>query len=345
MSTSALVAKTDLDKQIPSCSFTPASPSPTTPPYFHSRPAVLDVYSWSRIFEIVASTVPLRKALEFKTLHSEAYRSVDRAFRKVRKLKVEIYEANSNIYTGDESNTTPVYVVQDSATRNADTARKMVHFVLSNATCIKQLDLYFEDLDQTVLNQILGEVIESQNVKLELLHVKRRHAGQSVTKIGDLVRKNAKTLREISRIGISEASIGLNDDCNLDRLALMSFDLGFQPAPNQIPFHMIRITESEAKFRALSYTSFAGFDPTDDVVQNLLVKGCVESIKLTMMKAPKIMRRPGYMIGKVRRVKKVELVEIVPEPCRFNQLLASRHAFEKVFPYAQENIAVLQQWN
>ena len=60
-----------------------------------------------------------------------------------------------------------------------------------------------------------------------------------------------------------------------------------------------RITESGAKFDNFSYTSFSGFDPSDEIVQNMLDGAEVKTLKLTMMNAPMIAPRPGYMIGKV----------------------------------------------
>lgn len=97
--------------------------------------------------------------------------------------------------------------------------------------------------------------IISDHVKLKSFRVRRRHAGQCVTKIGDVIRQNATSLREISRVGISEASHGFSEkvlwkfvdierilifQLKLDKFGCMSFDLGFQPAPNQIPHHFIR---------------------------------------------------------------------------------------------------------
>lgn len=326
MSTSALVAKSDLLKQLPSCSYSIPLTSPAS--------TDLDVFSWSRIFESVAASVPLKQALEFKTLHSEAYYAVNRAFRKVKKLKIEILNSDAQC----------IYSIQDSLTKNPDTAVEMVRFVLSKARQLTELELYFEDENLKVLNRILDEVVKSEAVALESLRVKRRHAGQSVSRIGDVIRANAMTLREITRVGISEASHGFSDKIRLERFGCMSFDLGFQPTPHQIPLHMIRITESGAKFSNFSYTSFSGFDPSDEIVQNMLDSADVQTLKLTMMNAPTIASRPGYMVGKIRRVKRVELVEIVAEPQRINKLVGVRHIFEKVFPNCHD-LLFLQQWD
>uniref|UniRef100_A0A8R1DNB7 Uncharacterized protein n=1 Tax=Caenorhabditis japonica TaxID=281687 RepID=A0A8R1DNB7_CAEJA len=324
MSTSALVAQSDLLKQLPSCSY-------TVP-----EPANLDVNSWGKIFENVASSMPLRKALEFKTLHSEACYAVNRVFRKVTTLKIQILKATA-------SGNSATYYVQDSPTKNENTAVEMVRFVLANARNVQVLELFIEDFDLFALNRMLDEVVGSDHVSLEKLFVRRRHAGQTITKIGDVIRANAATLREISRVGISEASHGFCDQINLDKFGTMSFDMAFHP-PNAIPLHMVRITESGAKFRDFSYTSFAGFDPIDEVVQSMLESAQVKRIKLTMMNPPSIASRPGYMIGKIRRVKRLEVVEIVPEPRRINKLLAWRHIYEKVFPNCNENVFFLQQW-
>ena len=47
----------------------------------------------------------------------------------------------------------------------------------------------------------------------------------------------------------------------------MSFDLGLDAGYDKVYQQMLNITTSGAFFKHLSYTSFVGFDPTDEVVQ------------------------------------------------------------------------------
>ncbi|KHJ86570.1 hypothetical protein OESDEN_13673 [Oesophagostomum dentatum] len=56
-------------------------------------------------------------------------------------------------------------------------------------------------------------------------------------------------------------------EIHLERLSLMTFDLGFEASHSDICEHMLAIARSGTTFKHLSYTSFIGFDPTDDVVQ------------------------------------------------------------------------------
>ncbi|CAD6199825.1 unnamed protein product [Caenorhabditis auriculariae] len=339
MSTSSNDAELNLMRQMPSCS-RDATATPST------ALVDLDIYSWGRIFEHVASGISLKAALALKTIHSEAYRAVERAFRFVTSLKIEIYESHSSSLRVPNNGTTDaVFVVQGTSTRNASKALDMVKFVLARTEGIRNVDLYFEDRDITLLNSILDELISCEKVKLETLTVKRRQGGQSVTKLGELMRSNAKTLRKVSRVGLTEAAIGFNEEMNLEWAALMSFDLGFDPQPGKIPEMMNRLTVSGAKFKHFSYTSFDGFDPNEETVQDLLDKCGVESLKLSMMRGPKIVPRPAYMVGKVRGVKAVELVEIVEHPTRLIKIEAFRTPFEKVFPMAADNITIRQQWN
>ncbi|CAI5449936.1 unnamed protein product [Caenorhabditis angaria] len=323
MSTSTIVAQTDLSKQLPSCSYSTTKSGPNR--------YDLDVDSWTTIFETVASSVPLKKALEFKTLHSVAYRAVTRAFKNVTKLKIEIFKGTC--------------CIQDSWTKNRQTAVEMARYVMENSKIVRVLEIYFDDPCLDVVNEVLDEIVKSNHIRLESLRVKRRHAGQSLPKIAEIIRANAKTLKEITRIGVSEAALGFCDELDLEIFGCMSFDLGFQPNPQQISLNFCRIMESGAKFKKFSYTSFDGFDPTNDQIQMLLEKCAVENLKLTMMNPPKITPKPSFMIGKVRNVKKIELVEIVAEPMRFNKLISIRHFFEKCFPNAQNHLSLLQQWN
>ena len=53
---------------------------------------------------------------------------------------------------------------------------------------------------------------------------------------------------------------------SLSRLSLMTHDVGFA-SEDTIYDNLIEISSSGARFSHLSYTSFIGLDPTDDIVQ------------------------------------------------------------------------------
>ncbi|PIO65259.1 hypothetical protein TELCIR_13082 [Teladorsagia circumcincta] len=130
---------------------------------------------------------------------------------------------------------------------------------------------------------------------------------------------------------------------HLERLSLMMFDLGFDASQTAICDHFLEIARSGATFRHLSYTSFVGFDPTDDVVQTFLDRCQVRSLRLTMMRGPYIAPQPDYMVGKVRQIDHVELGEVVDKPNIFNSLVTYENVFKKVFPNVQD-IHYFQHW-
>ncbi|VDO20727.1 unnamed protein product [Haemonchus placei] len=181
---------------------------------------------------------------------------------------------------------------------------------------IKEVTLNIEDSDLTVFNSLLDQLIEAENVKLEVLRIKRRKGGQTIPKVIVM---------------------------HLERLSLMMFDLGLDASQTAICDHFLEIARSGVTFDHLSYTSFVGFDPTDDVVQTFLDRCQVKSLRLTMMRGPYIAPQPDYMVGKVRQVHHIELGEVVDKPNIFNSLVTYESVFKKVFPNVQD-IHYFQHW-
>ena len=132
-----------------------------------------------------------------------------------------------------------------------------------------------------------------ENVRLEVLHVRRRYVGQRCELLADLVAANVETLRVVSKLGLSEID-GLNEkvrqrrrrqrrraaacqqtnkrrfclQTRLDRLSLMNFDLvdardGELESPQLVErtrTALRRLAVSGATFAHLSYTTYSGFD-------------------------------------------------------------------------------------
>ncbi|ETN72199.1 hypothetical protein NECAME_13946 [Necator americanus] len=255
-------------------------------------------------------------------------------------------------------------------------------FLINKMRTITEVSLNIEDADLTNFNALLDQLIKAENVKLEVMRLKRLKGGQTIPKISELIMANVKTLRVVGRVGLSEM-VALKSPIHLERLSLMTFDLGFEASQSTICDCMLDIAKSGSTFRHLSYTSFIGFDPTDDVVQDLrqglalflgvfrevnrdLTSGnaadqhtlsgfvvvipktfldrCeVRSLRLTMMRGPYIPPQPDYMVGKVRQVDHVELGEVVEKPNIFNSLVTYENIFKKVFPNVQD-IHYFQHW-
>lgn len=64
-----------------------------------------------------------------------------------------------------------------------------------------------------------------ENVKLDVLKVRRRQAKMILPLIADLVVKHAKTLKTVGRLGLTEAARGLTKEVNHFPSLLMTFYL------------------------------------------------------------------------------------------------------------------------
>ncbi|RCN34517.1 hypothetical protein ANCCAN_19640 [Ancylostoma caninum] len=330
MSTSSEQAESDLSSVIPSC----------------SRSSVtLDHDVLTMIFEKVAAIGNIRDVVKLRTVSPWAAYGIDRGLTKNTHIKVDIRAPIEFRINGMKKEKLPVpepviYIQGSRVT--PEKSSELLAFLLSKMRTVTEVSLNIEDADLTNFNSLLDQLIQAENVKLEVLRLKRLKGGQTIPKICELILANAKTLRVVGRIGLSEA-LALDSTIHLERLSLMTFDLGFETSMSTICDHMLDIARSGATFKHLSYTSFIGFDPTDDVVQTFLDRCQVTSLRLTMMRGPYIPPQPDYMVGKVRQVDHLELGEVVDKPNIFNSLVTYENVFKKVFPNVQD-IHYFQHW-
>uniref|UniRef100_A0A183F898 Radical SAM protein n=1 Tax=Heligmosomoides polygyrus TaxID=6339 RepID=A0A183F898_HELPZ len=319
------------------------------------------------VFEKVAAITNIRDALKLTPLSPWAAYGIDRSLANHSHIRVDIRAPVEFRITGLKKEKLPapepVIFIQGSRV-TPEAAKELMAFLIGKMREIKEVSLNIEDPDLTVFNSLVDQLISAgecggfygpankgtkirtivvaENVKLEVLRVKRRKGGQTIPKVSELIVANATTLRVIGRVGLSEALV-LNSTMHLERLSLMTFDLGFDASLSSIYDHLLEIARSGVTFKHLSYTSFVGFDPTDDVVQTFLDRCQVGSLRLTMMRGPYIPPQPDYMVGKVRRVNHVELGEVVEKPNIFNSLVTYESVFKKVFPNVQD-IHYFQHW-
>ncbi|XGW07174.1 hypothetical protein V3C99_017019 [Haemonchus contortus] len=330
MSTSSVQAETDLSAVLPSCSHTNVS---------------LDVDVLTNIFEKVGSIGNIRDVIKLTPLSSWAAYGIERSLTNHCHIRIDIRAPVEFRIIGlkKEKLPTPEPVIYIQGSRVTPAAAKeLTSFLIGKMKGIKEVTLNIEDSDLTVFNSLLDQLIQAENVKLEVLRIKRRKGGQTIPKISELIAANSSTLRIIGQIGLSEASV-LNSSMHLERLSLMMFDLGLDASQTAICDHFLKIARSGVTFDHLSYTSFVGFDPTDDVVQTFLDRCQVKSLRLTMMRGPYIAPQPDYMVGKVRQVHHIELGEVVDKPNIFNSLVTYESVFKKVFPNVQD-IHYFQHW-
>jgi len=130
---------------------------------------------------------------------------------------------------------------------------------------------------------------------------------------------------------------------HLSRCSLITFDLGLDVSTSLVTDYLLRLASSGATFSHLSFTSFTGLDPSDDVVQNFLSTCLVRSLRLTMMRGPFIVPQPDYLLSKVPCVERLELGEVVAKPNIFNCLIQYEQLFKKVFPNVAY-ITFFQHW-
>ncbi|VDK84587.1 unnamed protein product, partial [Cylicostephanus goldi] len=172
------------------------------------------------IFEKVATCGNIKEVLELRTVSSWAAYGIDRSLTKNTHIKVDIRSPIEFRITGLRKEKLPVpepviYIQGSRVTPKA--AIKLLKFLIGKMRTITELSLNIEDSDLTTFNALLDQLIQADNVKLEVLRLKRVKGGQSIPKVCDLIMANADTLRIVGRIGLSEAralnsSVGFVDD-------------------------------------------------------------------------------------------------------------------------------------
>uniref|UniRef100_A0A914IC49 Uncharacterized protein n=1 Tax=Globodera rostochiensis TaxID=31243 RepID=A0A914IC49_GLORO len=118
-----------------------------------------------------------------------------------------------------------VIQVQHTPMPSKEMAIEYLRHILDNAICIRRLDLNIKVSTNTVVNDILDVLSNHGKVQLEELFVRRRYVGSKFSGLAQLIRSNAKTLKQIGKIGLGEAIKSLSEEVRLERLSLINFDL------------------------------------------------------------------------------------------------------------------------
>uniref|UniRef100_A0A1I7XLV5 F-box domain-containing protein n=1 Tax=Heterorhabditis bacteriophora TaxID=37862 RepID=A0A1I7XLV5_HETBA len=301
----------------------------------------LDYDVLTTMFGRAARISSIKDAIKLQSLHSVAKRSIELAITQNQHIRMDIRAPVEFRIVGIKkeklAHSEPVVYIQGSRV-SVESAVPLLQYLLKHMKIVKRLSINIEDQDLTNLNMLLDEIIKAGHPSSQ-----KGKGGQSIPKVAEVIRKNAKTLRVVGRIGLSEAAESFDKQIRLERLSLMTFDLGLDASSSRICDQLLEIAKSGATFYHLSYTSFVGFDPTDDIIQNFLDRCEVHSLRLTMMRGPFVLPQPDYMIGKVRNVDHLELGEVVEKPNIFNSLVTYENVFKKVFPHV-DDIHYFQQW-
>ncbi|KAL3090741.1 hypothetical protein niasHT_022069 [Heterodera trifolii] len=182
-----------------------------------------------------------------------------------------------------------VIQVQHTPMPSKEKAIEYLRHILDNSFRIRRLDLNIQVSTESVVNDILDVLNGHAKVQLEELFVRRRYVGSKFSGLVPLIRSNAKTLKQIGKIGLGEAIKALSDEIHLERLSLINFDLVEQDqrldseelAQNS-RFYIRRLAGIGTTFDHLSYTCFTGFEITKMPALNMLRQCKVKSLRLTM---------------------------------------------------------------
>ncbi|CAD5231562.1 unnamed protein product [Bursaphelenchus xylophilus] len=192
----------------------------------------------------------------------------------------------------------PLIRIQNHEMSELEKALERLDYLLSHVRCVRTLTLNMETSETRSINAIIERFLDAENVRLEVLKVRRRYVGQRIDLLPDLLCMNAETLREVGKIGLSEATEGFNDKIRLNRLSLMNFDLiddgelESSTLAERTRIHIRRLGGIGAKFQHLSYTTYSGFDLSRNPALFMLKQCEVRSIRLTMQKGAAITSTP-----------------------------------------------------
>ncbi|CAJ0582664.1 unnamed protein product, partial [Mesorhabditis spiculigera] len=350
MSTSAAEAKSDLAAQIPSCSHKQTLLEEADVNSEATCPALCDDLL-AKIFARTMRRSSIRSQLRLKRVSRLAHNVVGREMGKKDELLVEILDPTEYRIIGLRKEKLPRpeqnIIVQGSLVHTMDEALKLVKEAVGAMRTLKTLRLYSRenDSEQGNFTSVIQELLGKGNVQLETVKFRRKRVGTGATdSIVRLVEENADSLHSLGQLGLSEAiQCFAGKPMALERLSLNEFDGGFDADQESICERMIQLMSTGITATHLSYSSLQGFDPTDEVVQRFLTSFECESLRLTMMKGPYVPSLPDYMIGKVRHVQKLEMVEVVEKTNIFNTLITYEKMLHKVFPNV-EDVNFLQDW-
>uniref|UniRef100_A0A183C4L0 Mitochondrial ATP synthase regulatory component factor B n=1 Tax=Globodera pallida TaxID=36090 RepID=A0A183C4L0_GLOPA len=228
-----------------------------------------------------------------------------------------------------------VILVQHTPMPSKEKAIEYLRHILDNAICIRRLDLNIKVSTNTVVNDILDVLSNHGKVQLEELFVRRRYVGSKFSGLTQLIRSNAKTLKQIGKIGLGEAIKSLSEEIRLERLSLINFDLVEQDerldseelALNS-RFYIRRLAGLGCTFDHLSYTCFTGFEVTKMPALNMLRQCKVKSLRLTMQSGVAIRdpELPRPLLPMMRRIQLVGGMDVTSE--RLSLLFPALEEFE-----------------
>jgi len=227
----------------------------------------------------------------------------------------------------------PVLIkIQGTEMDTLEKALEHLEYLLAHMRCVRTFVLNVESSNTKEIDALIEKFLDAENVRLEVLKVRRRYVGQRFNLLPDLIFMNADSLKIITKIGLSEAVEAFNEKIRLDRLSLMNFDLiqdgelESQRLDEQTRDCIRRLGGLGATFSHLSYTSYSGFDISKNPTLFMLKQCEVRSLKLTMQKGRAI-TEPINMGGPVRPLlSELERLELVGNLC------APRERLTALFP-------------
>ncbi|CAD5225125.1 unnamed protein product [Bursaphelenchus okinawaensis] len=253
---------------------------------------------------------------------------------------------NVTVSWGAQRSDPPKIRIQNYEMHGLDKALERLDYLLAHVRCVRTLSLNLETSETRSINAIIEKFLDAENVRLEVLKVKRRYVGQRIDLLPDLLALNSETLREVGKIGLSEATEGFNDKIRLNRLSLMNFDLiddgelESSTLAERTRIHIRRLGGIGAKFQHLSYTTYSGFDLSRNPTLFMLKQCEVRSIRLTMQKGAAITSTPLQPVQPL--LDTLERLELI------GSLSAPKERLSALFPnldfydYQQQDLATGQ---
>uniref|UniRef100_A0A0N4ZQW4 F-box domain-containing protein n=1 Tax=Parastrongyloides trichosuri TaxID=131310 RepID=A0A0N4ZQW4_PARTI len=261
-----------------------------TPMYPTTSTAVqLDPLIMSEVIKKFTLIAPIKNALSARKINNLSYICVANGLARNKELQIEIKYTNMNEY-----DFRPTYTVQGSVMKNIEEALSYINLIIEKAKIISKVDIVMEINELNIFNQLMQPILDSDKCCLTHLNIRRRYCGQKLPLVVKLIQKNDKTLKEVKRIGLSEAVECFNENINLDSLSIMNFDMvnngdfegdELNDRSREI---MIKLGESGATFSHLSYTTYTGFDLSNPSIITMLKSCCVKSLRITMQKGSPI---------------------------------------------------------
>lgn len=179
----------------------------------------LDNDSLYHIMSKVVEMSPIHNAIVLRSVNWQICKAVNYALYLCPEISIEL-----KWHEDRQTNPEPRIFIQGSEIASFEKALKCLDFLLSHARCIKTLVLNIEVSNVACIEKLLLKFLDagrifrvecdvtfSENVKLEVLKIRRRYVGQSYPIIADLIYQHSKTLKIVGKIGLSEAVDSFND--------------------------------------------------------------------------------------------------------------------------------------